>query len=456
MPVTTEELAEYTLKLEYGNLSDDAIDRTKRVVLDTVGCALGAYTSPPSKVLRSCFEGRGEQATVVGSGGKASTEYATLINSALARYLDYNDTYLRAGRAIHPSDHVLALLAVAEAEGATGKELIKAINVAYEIEGAGRDTGELWGTGHDYVTWGAFSCAAAAGKLMDLNEEELIHAIGIAGTSNITLGIARRGNVSMWKGVAHGYVNHNAVQACLMAKAGMTGPEAVFEGVSGFFEAATDGPFEMGPFGGQEDQPYRVTQTNLKPYPCGYYMQTVVEAALELREKHGITHKEINDILVKSFEHAVKVLAGPKKWDPGLTRESADHSIPYTVSVALVAGEVTPEQYTEEYLRDERVHKVMEKTAVEEDPELTAFVEKHDDALPMNITIETDSGTYQTQIDYPIGHSTKPMTNEQLEGKFSDMALELLTQEQIDRTFNACYDLESLNSVRPLVENLTV
>ena len=455
MAVSSAELAAYAEQLEFEDLPEDVINRTKRVVLDTIGCALGAYTSPPSKALRSVFTGRGADATVLGSGMETSVEYATLINSALARYLDYNDTYLREGRAIHPSDHIPALIAVGEATGATGKELIEAVVLAYEIEGAGRDTGELYGTGFDYVTWGALSCSIASGKLMGLSEEELIDAVGIAGTSSVALGIARRDEVSMWKGIAHGYVNHNAVQACVMAREGITGPTGLFEGTSGFFEAITGESFDLGPFGGQGDQPYRITQTNIKPYPCGYYMQSAVEAALEIRED-DVDPSDIESVTVRTFEQPVDVLAGPEKWSSDLTRETADHSIPYTVAVALIAGEVTPEQYGRTYLEDDRVHALMQKIEVEESADLNEFVEEHDDSLPMDVTVETETEAYRTRIDYPEGHATRPLTEEQLEAKFQDMALELLTEKQVRQTFAACYGLDDLESVTPLLDNLVV
>lgn len=453
MAISNRDIAKYARQISFDELSGDAVARTKRIVLDTLGCSLGAYTSQPSKILRACFEGKGDSATVVGSGETTSTEYATLINSALARYLDYNDTYLREGRALHPSDHVPALIAVGEAENSTGKELIAAIALAYEIEGAGRDAGVIYETGFDYVSWGTLSCTAAAGKLMGLSEEELVNAIGIAGASSLALGIVRHDEISMWKGVAHGYVNHNAVQACIMARAGMTGPQQLFEGTSGFFETVSGGPFELGPFGGQE-HPYRVTQSHLKPYPCGYYMQTAIEAALELREQVDST--DIERITVDTFQQPVEILAGPEKWATDLTRESADHSIPYTVAVALLDGEVTPEQYDQAHRDDERVHSLMQKIEVNEDSELNAFVREHTDSLPMDVRVETDSEVYRERVDYPLGHATRPMSDERLEAKFSEMALELLTDEQVQQTFTACYELESLDDVNPLLDGLVV
>jgi len=186
----------------------------------------------PSKHLRRAFGSidASDGATVFGSGATTRTEYAGLINATMVRYLDYNDTYISEGRACHPSDHIPALISVAEAEDRTGEELIEAIVLAYEIEGMGLDTGVTWEHDYDYVTWGAYSSVAAAGKLMGLSRTQLKQALGIAGSSNVALSISRKDEVSMWKGAAHAYVVHNAIQACQMARVGMTGPRRVFEG----------------------------------------------------------------------------------------------------------------------------------------------------------------------------------------------------------------------------------
>jgi len=156
-------------------VSDDATTAAKRLTLDSIGCCLGAYSSPLSKHLRRAFGSidASDGATVFGSGATTRTEYAGLINATMVRYLDYNDTYISEGRACHPSDHIPALISVAEAEDRTGEELIEAIVLAYEIEGMGLDTGVTWEHDYDYVTWGAYSSVAAAGKLMGLSRTQL-------------------------------------------------------------------------------------------------------------------------------------------------------------------------------------------------------------------------------------------------------------------------------------------
>lgn len=456
MALSTRDVSQYATGISFDGFPDTVVARTKQVVLDSLGCCLGGYTSPPSKVLRELYERPtdGPGATVIGSGGTAPVEYAALINSTMVRYLDYNDTYIHEGRACHPSDHIPALLAVAEAEGASGADLLEAIVLAYELEGAGLETGAIWDEGFDYVTWGIASSVAAAGALMDLSERQLANALGIAGASSNALGIARRGEVSMWKGVAHPYVSHNAIQACQMSRAGMTGPVELFDGTGGFFEAVANDTVELGVLGGRDTDEYRIRRTNLKPYPCGYYMQSTVTATLDLVTTHGIGPDDVDGIEVRTFEQAAEILATPEKWATDLTRETADHSIPYTVAVAVVDGEVTPSQYRPAALDDERVHRLMDDITVTEDDELTRFSRQQPDAVPSVVRMETDGGTFESRVDYPLGHARNPMSDERIGEKTSDMAVEYLSPGQIDRMTELVSDLDSLASVDELLRTL--
>lgn len=185
------------------------------------------------------------------------------------------------------------------AEGASGRELIRSIVLAFEIQCRGVDTGAAWPNGFDYLTWGAYSSAVAVGTLMNPSEDELTNAIGIAGASSNALLSARLGKVSMWKGAAQPYATHNAIQACQMAQAGMTGPERVFEGVEGhggeggFFDAVNRGePVEFEALGGR-DGDFRIMETSFKQFACGYYTHPSITTVLDIVEEHDLQHNDI-------------------------------------------------------------------------------------------------------------------------------------------------------------------
>lgn len=456
MTRVSRDLASFVANITISDIGEDVREKTGELLLDTIGCSVAAFTSPPVKALRGTYGDStgGELATVVGTDRCTSVADAALINAAMARYLDYNDCYMGVTAACHPSDHIMALLSVAEAEGASGAELVEAIVTAYEIEARGIDECPVRTNGFDYVTWGVYSSVAAAGKLMQLSEEELVNAFGIAGASNNPLYVSRRGEVSMWKGVAHAYATHNAIQACQLARNGMTGPEAIFEGPFGFFESVSDGEITF------PDQPdfedLRITGTSIKSFACGYYIHSPVTGVLQLIDEHEIDPEAIDSIRIETFEHAAGMLATPDKWATDLNRETADHSIPYTVAVAVLEGEVTPDQYSERHLRNTSVHELMDRIEVEGAPELTDHRSQHPRHIPSITTITADREEYKIRIDCPLGHPENPMTEEQIERKMTKNCRSYLSDGQIQEVIDVCRSVTALDSVDPLLRPLVI
>lgn len=453
---TTQDLVDYVSRVAATDFPQDVVEKASEVLVDTVGCSMGAYTSPPVKVLRREFSGKGgaDTATIVGTDRRTAVEDAALINAAMARYLDYNDCYMSASAACHPSDHVMALVSVAESVGATGSDLLDAIVIAYEVEGRGLDAAPVRVNGFDYAAWGPYSSVAAVGTLMGLDDDEMADALGIAGASNNPLYISRRGEVSMWKGVAHPYVTHNAIQACQMARGGMSGPPSIFEGPFGFFEVVADEPvsfdLEVNP------SEFRILETSIKSFACGYYIHSPVTGVLSLMKKHELEPSDIESIHVEMFDVAVEALATPEKWGTDLTRETADHSIPYTVAAAVVDGEVTPRQYEEDRLRAPEIHEVMDQITVEEDDALTDHRSTHPRHIPSETWITANGETYHRRIDSPLGHPDRPMTDEQIRQKFEDNCTPLLTEEQIETCYRRCRSVNRLESVEPILDSLVI
>lgn len=458
MEFTSEAITDYATGFSIERVSDDATTAAKRLTLDSIGCCLGAYSSPPSKHLRRAFGNidASDGATVFGSGATTRTEYAGLINATMVRYLDYNDTYISEGRACHPSDHIPALISVAEAEDRTGEELIEAIVLAYEIEGMGLDTGVTWEHDYDYVTWGAYSSVAAVGKLMGLSRTQLKHALGIAGASNVALSISRKDEVSMWKGAAHAYVVHNAIQACQMARVGMTGPRRVFEGPGGFFDVVANRDLEIDRLGGREGAAFRITDAHIKPFPCGYYMQPMIAIVRDLVEERDIHHDDIEALEIETFHEPAMLLGDESKWSKDLTRESADHSIPYTAAIAAIYGDVKPEHYGKKYRRQSAVHRLMDLVTIVETDEMNAAAVDAPNSTPSIVRVVADGETNEKRVDYAPGHAENPLSKAELETKMMGMAEPLLTNGQIDAVVTFCDHLEEQPRIGPLVDAITV
>lgn len=461
MRVTSELLAEYALEVSIDDLPDDVIEQAERLTLDTLACAVGAYAAPPSKVLRQTYgdrDGSEEPATILGSGSQVDVEYAALINGTMGRYYDFNCCYSTGESACHPSDHIPSLVSVAEAENASGADLLEAIVIAYEIQSRGVDTGTAWPNGFDYTTWGAYSAAASVGALMDLDHEALVNAIGIAGTAENGLLISRLGEVSMWKAVAMPNTVHNAIKACQMARNGLTGPAAVLDGDEGSFADAIAGePVEFAALGGRDGAGYRIMETSIKAFACGYFTHPAVTAVLDVVQEHDLEPDEIESIEVRSFEHTVQVYAsGPEKWSTDLTRETADHSLPYNVATAVLHGEVKPEHYEPDALNDERVHALMQLVSVKADEELERYRQEHPRHVPAVAQISARGETYESRANYPLGHPERPLSTAEIEDKARDLMATYLTDTQIQEIIERCEGLAHEGSVDEIVSALQI
>jgi 2-methylcitrate dehydratase len=253
MDATTGRIASYATTLIYADLPADVVHECKRRIVDTVGCALGAFDEPPSRIARAVAErasvSRG--ARVLGTGQRALPELAAFANGVMARYLDGNDVFPGGGG--HPSDVISAVLAAADLADAGGPAVITGIVLGYEIHGALFRAACMRDHGLDHVFYTAVGSAVGAAKVLGLDRDRIAQALALAVTPNIALHATRRGELSMWKGAAAGNAARNGVFAALLAAAGMTGPDKPIDGSDGVRELL--GTFEFGEFGQRPSVP---------------------------------------------------------------------------------------------------------------------------------------------------------------------------------------------------------
>src|SRR6476620_10476055 len=272
-----QQFAEYACNLKYTDLPDPVIHEAKRRFIDSFATAVGAMDADAYAIAKRCaLRVQGQPGASVLGGGRSSVEWATFVNGLLIRYLDYNDTYLSLEPA-HPSDNFAPVLAVGESVGASGKQIITAAVLGYEIQCRLCDAASLRKHGVDHVTYGAISSSLAAGKLMRLDATKLTHAVGIAGV--------RSGALSEWKGCAFANAARNGVFAATLAAEGLTGPAPIFEGDLGFFQLVTREPFDPAPFGGElgNQDGFMINKTYIKYWPAEYHSQSAIDAALQIR-----------------------------------------------------------------------------------------------------------------------------------------------------------------------------
>ncbi|MDG6947894.1 MAG: MmgE/PrpD family protein [Nitrososphaerota archaeon] len=410
-------LAEYAVSVRYRAIDARTVKEMKARVVDALGCAIGAYHEKPIAMARRAVLGlrSGGGSSIIGAGRRSSPDLATFVNGFMLRYFDYNDTYLSKEPA-HPSDNIAPCLAVAEAEGSTGKELISAAVTAYEVQCRLCDAADLRHRGWDHVNYGLVSSSLAASKLMRLDAERAEQAVNIAVNSHIAMRQVRAGELSMWKGASFANAARNGVFAAFLARDGVTGPSPVFEGEMGFFKQVS-GHFDLDVEGlGGRGGGYKVRETYVKYWPAEYHAQSAIWAALAVREELK-GPGDVESVLVETHEAGFSILGkDPEKWRPA-TKETADHSLPYVVGMALLEGKIDNGTYSERKLRSERTLRFLQKVKVEEDPALTALYPAR--GMANRVTVVTKSGaTLSKEVDVPRGHPMDPMGREELEQKF--------------------------------------
>ena len=450
-----EQLAHLSVALKFEDLPAPVVHEVKRRVIDSLGCALGAWHAEPCVIARkvaSTFSANGG-AGLLGTKHSAPPDWAAFANGCLVRYLDYNDTYLSKEPA-HPSDNISAALAVAESTNANGRELITAIALAYEVQCRLCDAASLRARGWDHVTYGAFSSGLAAARLMGLDAERTRHAIGIAGVASAALRQSRVGELSHWKGCAFANAARHGVYAALLARAGMTGPAPIFEGEKGF-EKLVSGPLHdlklptAGSGLGKDD--LMILRTHIKFWPAEYHSQSAIEAALKLRTQF---HDPIESVVVHSHDAAVDIIGSePEKWRP-TSRETADHSLPYIVAAALTDGEVTVKQFAPERFSHPKLLALVERVKVERHAELSA---RYPEAVGNIVTVRLRNGReFSERVDFPRGHARNPLSDAEVEAKFHNLADGLLGRGRADSVLRLLWRLDETSEWRTLIASLEV
>ncbi len=441
------DMARWVHNIRYEDLPEKTIHEVKRRIIDSIATALGAYWAAPSRIVRAKAEAVNDpppSATVWGTGHRTSTELAAFANAAMVRYLDYNDTYLSLEPA-HPSDNLAACIAAGQTSGKTGKDIILAAVIAYEIQCRLCDAASLRSGGWDHVTYGALSTAMAAGKLWGLTEDQLEHALGLAGVCNITTRQTRTGQISHWKACAFANAGRNGIFAADLARRGMSGPYEIFEGPKGLMKQLNLGGIADKLVLGR-DGDFMIDKTYIKFWPAEYHSQSAIDACLQMRPQ--IQGKTVEKIHMKSFEAAVSIIGSePEKLRP-TSRETADHSMFYCCAAALVDGDVTLETFDEERLTDKRLLDLIDRTTIVEDAELNKGYPK---GIPNDITITCTDGTkVNKRVDFPRGHAENPMTDEEVVAKFKRLAKGRFSDADQERCLEMAWKFDTMDDVTPL------
>jgi len=449
------ELARYAASMTFGDIPADVVHQTKRVMLDTLGCAIGGYASEANRAIEALIRDLNHpgEASVFGSGMRTSCLNAAFANGAMVRYLDYNDTaFILQGETYrtgyHPSEIIPPVLAVAERQRLSGREVITAIVMGYDLSLAFLEG--VTGPGMEKRGWngdtrGAYLMPLVAGKLLGLSETQMENAVGIAGSCHAVLGIldTPAEEYTMTKNIRFPTMSHAGIWAALLAQRGFTGPTSIIEGHDGFVRAIMGGEYDVGKLANLKGK-FAIRQTCIKSIIADFSCHGHLTATLNLAREHRLKPEDVASIRITTSKRCAEHTGDPVKKYPK-NKETADHSSYYLTAIAIIDGEIGPAQFTPEKYQDPRVIDLIGKVTLVGDPTL-------DKARPAGISEITmkDGKRYQTRVDHPRGHARNPMTDNEIIQKFKSMASQYMNGERMEQVIDAVFTLDKLDDVGKL------
>jgi len=446
----TATMARFAASLQYKDLSADAIYQAKRFLLDSIGCALGGYQQHDVKIALGLLDeiaGSG-RATVIGTGKRIDPVSASLANALMIRCMDYNDIYWKQDPS-HPSDIFPAAIACCERVRSNGKELILGLVLGHEFEMRLCEAAfpGIRERGWHHATLTAFVSPLVAGRALHLTWEQIQHAIGISASRHCTLGAVTAGKLTMMKNTVDPMATQSGVLAALLAEKGYSGPEHVIDGKEGLTHVFKP-EWKLSLLTEGLGESWRITQCGMKAFPTEALTHTPISAVLDLVKSNDLRPDNVQKVQIRSLARAADILSDPSKYDPR-TKETADHSLPYVIAAALVDRQVTPVQFTMGKIMDPKIREQLNKVEVVADPE----IEKVFPALQRVIVqIQTRDGrSFNKQLDFPKGDPRNPLTDQEIEEKFTALAEGVLSKGAQKRVQDAVWSLEHVDSVSELM-----
>lgn len=469
-------ISEFAVNLKYNDLPAEVVHEVKRYLYDSIGCAYGGYHTKDVNILRDIYTEMGgkNEATLMGFGDKMPAVNATLVNALMVRALDFNDIYWKEDPS-HPSDLIPAALAVGEMVNASMEAVIVAIVLAYEFEQRMclfAKPGVRERKWH-HATLTQFVSPIVAGKLLGLTVDQMVNAIGINGSHNHTIGCPTAGKLTMMKNTVDPMAAQSGVFAALMAQKGYSGTEKVFEGKEGFMDAfigwdakaevvkptdmeGRDGisawSWDVDALVGGLGESWKILECGMKAFPTEALTHTHISCALEVMVNNNLDYSDIKEVKVTAFAQAYDILFDPAKYRPE-SRETADHSLPYCLAVAIVDKKITTQSFSDEKLNDPAILEVIDK--IKGEPSLE-FEKMFPAKQPSKVVVTTKDGKqYEAYLEYPKGHPNEPMTIEDIENKFNGLSAEVLTPERQQEIKAMIFDVEKF-SARDFMAKLVV
>jgi len=454
MNTYTEALARYVADTDFSDFPTTIVSKAKRCILDSVGCTLGGYVSDPGRKVADliCSLG-GSDATIIGSRRKASLPNAALANTYLANVLDYDDSYRG-----HPGCTIVPpALAGAEMTHASGRELLTAVIVGYEVHS--RVARAMYTSPEtvdkiDGVAYQTFGSVASSSSVLSLSLDATLDAFGIAGAtapvqSNLKTGGSSDSPPSTMK-VGFYQCSSVGTMSALMAKKGIGGPHDIFEGETGFWRMTGADKCDFEELTYNLGKEYEITNVAFKPYSCCRWFHSSLDAVLFIIQEHGVKIEKVKEIRAETMggKRNLEYMKNPRPTN----FVAAEFSLPYSIAVALAGLKPGPDWISTETMNNrvildtaaKAVCSFQQKSSMSGSPN-----EIH--RWPANVEISVKDGSHLSKrIEHPKGSPQNPLSEEELKMKFLRLASHIMSQEDANGLLEMVNRLEQVDDVGEL------
>jgi len=429
----TRKLARYVVAAKYEDLPAPVRKEAQRTLLNWAGCAIGGSRHETVDIAISAlapFVGPG-QATVLGRKEKLDVLHASLMNGISSHIFDYDDTHLRT--IIHPAGPVAsAILALAEYQPVAGRDFLNALVLGAEVEC--RIGNAVWPNHYD-IGWhitgtaGVFGSAAAVGKLLRLNEQQMVWALGLAASQPVGL---REMFGTMTKSFSPGRAAQNGFTAALMASKNYTSSDQGIEASRGWANVLSTAR-NYSEITEKLGQTYEISINTYKPFACGVVIHPTLDACIQLRKQYNLTADQIDRVELK-VHPLVLELTGKKTPQTGLEGKFSVH---YAAAVALMQGAAGERQFSDKLAKDPAVMALRDRVVTTIDPAIGP------EQVRVIVTMK-DGRKLEKYIDNVIGSVRNPMSDAALEAKFADLAQGVIPAAQARKVMDLCWGVEKL------------
>ena len=444
-----EELVEYVLSARYEDLPTGVIDSAKRMILTIAGTTIAGARLEGCEALADQIKGWGgrEEANILLHGGKVPAHNAALVNSYMARALDFDDG-IRPGMHVGASTVPAALAASELADGCTGKEFLTALVVGAELADRINLVSDYDGFDPTGIC-SIFAATAAVSRILTLEKEQTWNALAIAFNKS---GGSFQSNIegALSVRLIQGFVAQGGIISAQLAQKGFTGPKNFLEGIYGYFHLYAKDKYDPSLVAGELGKRFEFTKTMFKKYPsCGGTISST-EAILDLAKKYDITPDNVDRINVKVTPYAHKLVGGPFRLGDN-PRVNAQFSIRYCVANALLRKSSKLEHFEEPLIKDPAIMEITQKIHTEADPAL----DKRDETA-VEMEVLTKSGdTYSKRIDFAAGFAERPLTSEEIMERFQScisFSGAIFPLDSVEKLVSMVNEIENLKDIRDLIQ----